>query len=34
MLGWEPKYKFKDLVKLMVEADLADLDRRSGQPTE
>ena len=25
VLGWEPKYKFKDLVKLMVEADLAEL---------
>ncbi len=25
VLGWEPKIKFKDLVKLMVEADLAEL---------
>jgi GDPmannose 4,6-dehydratase len=23
-LGWEPRYKFKDLVKIMVESDLAD----------
>jgi GDPmannose 4,6-dehydratase len=34
VLGWEPKCKFKDLVKLMVEADLAELDRRSGVPQD
>lgn len=35
-LGWEPKVKFKELVKIMVEADIADLDRQlSGKvPTE
>ena len=25
-LGWEPKTRFKDLVKIMVDADLAALD--------
>jgi GDPmannose 4,6-dehydratase len=24
-MGWEPKTKFKDLIELMVDADLADL---------
>ncbi len=35
-LGWEPKVKFKELVKIMVEADIADLERQlSGKvPTE
>jgi GDPmannose 4,6-dehydratase len=28
-LGWEPKVKFKELVRLMVEADLADLKKRN-----
>lgn len=27
-LGWEPKTKFKDLVKLMVEADLKEVENR------
>ena len=26
-MGWEPKTKFKDLIELMVDADLADLQR-------
>ena len=26
-IGWEPKTKFKDLIELMVDADLADLRR-------
>ena len=26
-MGWEPKTKFKDLIELMVDADLADLRR-------
>jgi GDPmannose 4,6-dehydratase len=26
-MGWEPKTKFKDLIELMVDADLADLSR-------
>ena len=25
-LGWEPKVKFSELVKIMVDADLAELD--------
>jgi GDPmannose 4,6-dehydratase len=25
-LGWEPKTRFKDLVRIMVDADLAALD--------
>ena len=30
-LGWEPKVKFKELVKIMVDADIQDLnDRLSG----
>lgn len=35
-LGWEPKVKFRELVKIMVEADIAALDRQlSGKvPTE
>ncbi len=35
-LGWEPTVTFKELVKIMVNADIADLDRRlSGNiPTE
>ncbi|MCB0712255.1 MAG: GDP-mannose 4,6-dehydratase [Ignavibacteriae bacterium] len=35
-LGWEPKVKFKELVKIMVEADIETLDRQlSGKvPTE
>jgi GDPmannose 4,6-dehydratase len=33
-LGWEPKTKFKDLAKLMVEADIEDLRKRqSGEVT-
>lgn len=27
-LGWEPKTTFKELVRIMVDADLADLDRK------
>jgi GDPmannose 4,6-dehydratase len=26
-MGWEPKTKFKDLIELMVDADLTDLRR-------
>jgi GDPmannose 4,6-dehydratase len=29
VLGWEPKVKFKELVSMMVEADLADLQKGS-----
>ncbi len=25
-LGWEPKVKFKELVKIMVDADIKDLE--------
>jgi GDPmannose 4,6-dehydratase len=28
-LGWKPKVKFKDLVKIMVESDLKDLERET-----
>jgi len=28
-MGWEPKTKFKDLIELMVDADLADLRRQN-----
>jgi len=29
-LGWEPKTRFDDLVKIMVDADVQDLQNRSG----
>jgi GDPmannose 4,6-dehydratase len=28
LLGWEPKVKFKELVKIMVDADIYDLERK------
>jgi len=31
-LGWEPRVRFKDLVRMMVEADLAALDGRPPSP--
>lgn len=34
ILGWEPKTKFKDLVRLMVEADIRELNDRLSGKTE
>ena len=31
-LGWEPKTKFKDLVRIMVDADIAMLEGRAPEP--
>jgi GDPmannose 4,6-dehydratase len=31
-LGWEPKTKFRDLVRLMVDADLRTLDGQTESP--
>jgi len=31
ILGWEPKVKFKELVRIMVDADMALLSRKSPQ---
>ena len=31
ILGWEPKVRFKELVQIMVDADLAALERPSAR---
>ena len=30
LLGWEPKTRFRDLVRIMVDADVAALDANRG----